>query len=360
MQTDAETLNKILRGGELTEGVIGSIRDWADQLGVNAEALWQWPQVTEHKDINTAAKRKRLSLHPAAAVGILPRSISSRGVLDELDTLSEIGSNHWSVPLRILLNEEPMRVNPELKESVLVPALLSQAQERIVQSSRVNPVTLCHGPPGTGKSFTIAAIALDHVTRGEKVLVASRQDSAVDVVQEKINSMLGGEEVTVRAGRKDHLSKLKKFIEACLAGQMSNNLPYGKELEILHDRMDQLIGAVFKDELNLEKEWSKALARGERMADPDPNWLEKIQRAWAKNRVANRRLLMELTAHINDLYLQREQQLSHYTRKQRRYLLSESVKQDKTRKDFKLMLQALRKYRGSEQEAVFKRMNLKP
>ena len=190
------------------------------------------------------------------------------------------------------------------------------------------------------------------------MLVASRQDSAVDVVQEKIDSMLGGEEVTVRAGRKDHLSRLKRFMEACLAGQMSTELPYGKELDILLERVKDTMGSLYSDELDLEQEWGKALTRGELMADPDPSWLEKIKKAWVKNRVAKRHLLMELTGHLNDLYVQRELQLSHYLRKQRKHLLNESVKADSTRKDFKLMLQALRKYRGSEQEAVFKTMNL--
>lgn len=105
-----------------------------------------------------------------------------------------------------------------------VPALLSRSQERILASSKVNPITLCHGPPGTGKSFTIAAVALNHMAQGESVLVASHMDHAVDVVEEKIDTMLGGAEVTVRAGRQGYLSQLKKFMESCLSGQMTANL----------------------------------------------------------------------------------------------------------------------------------------
>lgn len=358
LQADARVLTDTLSGGELTEGVIGAVRDWADSLGVDAGPLWQWPQLADRDTVIAAGKRERPSLHPAAAIGILPRSVTSRGVLDELDTLAGLGAGEWSVPLRILLGVEPMRTFPENGKPALVPALLSRAQERILASSQVNPVTLCHGPPGTGKSFTIAAIALQHAARGEKVLIASRKDSAVDVVQEKIDTMLGGEEVTVRAGRKDHLSRLKRFMEACLAGQMSGDLPFGKELEILLGRVKSTMDTLYADELGLEREWGKALARGELMADPNPNWLEKIKKVWVKSRVAKRSLLMELTGHINDLYTQREQQLGHYLRKQRRHLLNEAIRKDSTRKDFKLMLQALRKYRGSEQESVFKKMNL--
>ena len=358
LQTDAEALTEILKGGELSEGVIGDIRRWADQLGVNTEPLWQWPELAERSAINEAAKKKRLSLLPAGAIGFLPRSRSSRGIIDELDTLAECEEGEWSEPLRAILGAEPMRVFPNVDESCLVPVLLSQAQEKILSSARVNPVTLCHGPPGTGKSFTISAIAIDHAVRGETVLVASRNDSAVNVVHHKIDSMLGGDEVTVRAGRQDHLKKLKKFMEACLAGQMSADVPSKEDLKILRKSVKRVSKNLDADEVDLEHEWKKALTRGELMADEQPNWLQRIQKAWAKSRVAKRQLLMELTASITDVYMQRSSQLSGYLREQRKYLLHEAVKKDSTRRDFKLMLQALRKHRGSEQEQVFKQMEL--
>ena len=212
---------------------------------------------------------------------------------------------------------------------------------------------------GQGKSFTISAIAIDHAIRGETVLVASRNDSAVDVVNTKIDSMLEGDEITVRADRQNHLKRLKGFMEACLAGQMSANLPSDQELTRLRDSVKRVTDQLDDDELDLEHEWKKALARGELMAKSQPNWLERVQKSWAKNRVAKRQLLMELTASITITYMTRGKQLSRYLLQQRKHLLHEAVKKDSTRRDFKLMLQALRKHRGSDQERVFKKMNLK-
>lgn len=358
LETDADTLSNILRGGELSEGVIGSIRDWAQQLGVDAEPLWQWPELADRNALNAAADQPQLSLYPAVGVGIIPRSVSSRGVIDELDLLAADPSE-WSQPLRVMLGVEEMLPSEAGDDFLAVPALLSQSQECILESSRHNPVTLCHGPPGTGKSFTIAAIALNHVARGESVLVASRMDHAVDVVWEKIDTMLGGEEVTVRAGRKGYLSQLKRFIEACLAGQMTTGLVTETELRRRFSDIKQTMRDLHADERELEAEWAKALARGEVMAKPNPNILEKIRRAWLKSRIKDRYLLLELTAHLNDLYVQRERQLGAYLRIQRKHLLSETLKQAETRRDFKRMLQALRKYRGSEQEKEFSKMNMR-
>ena len=47
------------------------------------------------------------------------------------------------------------------------------------------------GPPGTGKSFTIAQLILDAVARGQTVLLSSKMNKAVDVVVEKLTPHLG-------------------------------------------------------------------------------------------------------------------------------------------------------------------------
>lgn len=357
LETDADAISNILCGGELGEGAIGSVRDWAEKLGVDASPLWQWPELADRNTLDAAADNKTLSLHPAAGVGIIPRSISSRGVIDELDILAANPAG-WSQPLRIMLGAEEMQPGRQDDDFMAVPALLSQSQERILKSSRSHPVTLCHGPPGTGKSFTIAAIALNHVARGESVLVASRMDHAVDVVQDKIDTMLGGGEVTVRAGRQGHLSRLKRYIEACLAGQMTTRVSTDEELRLQFSQVKDTMRDLHGDELKLEREWSKALSRGEVMAKPNPNILEKIRRAWMTHRVRNRFLLLELTAHLNDLYVQREQQLGTHLRMQRGRLLKEALDRRETRRDFKTMLGAFRKYRGSEQEKMFRSMNV--
>ena len=52
-----------------------------------------------------------------------------------------------------------------------MPMPLTQAQQSVVRSARTAPLTVVTGPPGTGKSYTITAIVLDSLLRGESVLV---------------------------------------------------------------------------------------------------------------------------------------------------------------------------------------------
>jgi hypothetical protein len=69
-------------------------------------------------------------------------------------------------------------------EEVTSPLLLSPAQRDAVVRARHEPVTVISGPPGNGKSHTVAAIAADAVEHGRSVLVATRSSYAAGVVSE--------------------------------------------------------------------------------------------------------------------------------------------------------------------------------
>ncbi len=63
------------------------------------------------------------------------------------------------------------------------PALpLSHSQEQAVEHARRARITVVGGPPGAGKTHTLAALALDAVAAGKSVLLASRTRNAADVL----------------------------------------------------------------------------------------------------------------------------------------------------------------------------------
>ena len=69
--------------------------------------------------------------------------------------------------------------------------VLSPTQRTAVAESRRAPVTVISGPPGTGKTQTIAAIALDAVERGQSVLVAAPTPAAVDALIDLLTRIPG-------------------------------------------------------------------------------------------------------------------------------------------------------------------------
>ncbi|HWL44305.1 MAG TPA: AAA domain-containing protein [Ilumatobacter sp.] len=60
--------------------------------------------------------------------------------------------------------------------------VLSASQRAAVATSRTEPMLVVSGPPGTGKSQTLAAIALDAVEHGQSVLIGAPSEAAVDAL----------------------------------------------------------------------------------------------------------------------------------------------------------------------------------
>jgi hypothetical protein len=62
-------------------------------------------------------------------------------------------------------------------------------QAAAVAHARSSDALVVHGPPGTGKSQTIANIIGDHLARGERVLFVCDKRTALDVVKFRLDSM---------------------------------------------------------------------------------------------------------------------------------------------------------------------------
>lgn len=124
------------------------------------------------------------------------------------------------------------------------PLPLSRAQREIVQAARGAPVTVVSGPPGTGKSHTVAAIAIDAVARGESVLVATLSDHAADALTDLFRRQPGP--VPVLFGNAEQ----REAIGTQLAGGLGTPVP-SAERDVMRDavhfaerRVRQLEGEV--------------------------------------------------------------------------------------------------------------------
>ncbi len=102
------------------------------------------------------------------------------------------------------------------------PLVLDPAQRQAVATARRDAVTVVSGPPGTGKSQTVAAIALDAVAQGRSVLVAAPSDAAVDALIALLERVPGPDPVVFGSSvRRDELAQR-------LAGSGSSELPRGE------------------------------------------------------------------------------------------------------------------------------------
>lgn len=99
------------------------------------------------------------------------------------------------------------RADTDRVESSIV---LNPAQRAAVADSRHRTVSVVSGPPGTGKTQTICAIALDAVERGESVLVGAPSAAAVEALVDLFNDIPGPDPVVfgATARRADLVARL--------------------------------------------------------------------------------------------------------------------------------------------------------
>ncbi len=264
---------------------------------LDASPLDAFPPLAEAgrlRKLRTEARRQdsdTLMLVPAMVAMLIRRSLETRGVLSELERMAS-PQEEPSVPLMALFDQlkpvrhqNPGRAGKPNVESLSVaglkvnaPALLSRAQEQIVRNAAHFPLSLVIGPPGTGKSFTIAAIALDALAHGDSVLITSRTHHAVDVIGDKLEGLLGQQDFVVRGGRKNYQKELKERV----IGWLSGNLPgRASSVPAVHKTLKQLktLAAEIEDietrlaaRSRLEETWGHHVVEG-----PDRDrWIDRL------------------------------------------------------------------------------------
>lgn len=96
---------------------------------------------------------------------------------------------------------------------------LNENQKKAVASAFMNKLTVVIGPPGTGKSQVVASIVLNAALRNEKVLLASFNHKAVQVVEEKLNKF-AAKPFIVRLGKQNDLRQaLSNYLNWLLHAQ---------------------------------------------------------------------------------------------------------------------------------------------
>lgn len=143
-------------------------------------------------------------------------------------------------------------------------------QAQAVRSMLKNDLTLLQGPPGTGKTMTVVSAAYNHVVRGQKVLVTSFNNAAIDAFYEKALLKISDQD-----GR-THNYRLAKLLKAPTSNSALKFKQLAKELAARPKALsaDFMTFADFRDKVAQQEQLVAALEQLREQAEFDFNLLQ--------------------------------------------------------------------------------------
>ena len=194
-----------------------------DELAARLRDLrpeWPWKEALVPAPLRPAGDLRRLTepgIYNAAVVVMADRSpftIGLEGDLSELQAVSD--SEIANSSLGVLLGKTGQRVADDAP--LLEPAPLNAEQRNAVRNALTEPLTVITGPPGTGKSQVVSAILVNAAWRGQRVLLSSKNNKAVDVVLDRVNG-LAPRPTVLRLGARALQEELAHHLTAILSAR---------------------------------------------------------------------------------------------------------------------------------------------
>ncbi|GAA4843605.1 DEAD/DEAH box helicase [Algivirga pacifica] len=317
-----------LLDGVLTFNEVSAVRNSIKEYftSCDTEPLLMYPTLETEEKISKKYEEEGTVIEPASALCVLRKSSLTYGVLSELDELSGFQEAEYSSALKTYLGSTSNHFKNESTSSLMVPALLSEAQENIIQVGATSQASVIVGPPGTGKSFTIAAMVMDCVGRGESVLVVSSNNQAVDVVGKKLKEEFDMAEVLMRGGGSRELKKqLKDQLEYILQG---GGMPKVTSAEL--NKLRKELSAIEKKIENIHQTYKrKELREGKRKElFEGAGWWNRLTQRIEEYRIEHERPLWEATEAYYQLLNERNRLIQIYVKNSFYYQVNQCLKKD--------------------------------
>lgn len=222
-----------------------------DELVLRLKQLrpeWDWQEDPEPAALVTSpplAAITQQGIWNRAIVLPVERSPFTVGLESELKQLAglheqefaETALGHW-------LHERPASSITASQDPLLEVLPMNLEQRQAVQTALTRPLTVVTGPPGTGKSQVVTNLLVNAAWQGRKVLFASKNNKAVDVVEARVNG-LGNRPVLIRMGSGALQERLAEYLTSMLSGTVTPNdvASYEEGLErhrVIKQRMQEL------------------------------------------------------------------------------------------------------------------------
>ncbi len=168
----------------------------------------------------------------------------------------------------------------------VLPLSLSEAQQQIILGTRESNLSVISGPPGTGKTYTIAAIIIDHILAGKKVLIASRMDKAIEVIVRFLENAVDSNAIA-RSGGRDQQRALANKLEKITTTPMKPGLEshdslikqYSDTASKINDFTMQ-----YEEVLREERKWANSAEKVEKLEDQVSEYVKNITKQYSTSK----------------------------------------------------------------------------
>jgi len=255
------------------------------------------------------SKKYESLLIPGVAIGLVKKPVGSRGVLNELTLLAR--QNRSTPLLQELFFPKETKKRAIKEKDILVPVSLSDSQKEVFNRVEEYKMTLVIGPPGTGKSFTIAALATDYISQGKSVLVASKNNQAGKVIAHKIETVFGLKGIVIKTARKTYKRSLQTRLKNILNGvtlrkvDKLNLKKSNSEINALTKQIKQLTAQLITKEKE-EISWGRFFYENKR------NFISLFRKKWIEYKYNNSQPVWKIKASLDEAENKRNKKIKKY------------------------------------------------
>lgn len=195
---------------------------------------WDWREAIDPHRLSTGdplAKLECEGIYNRCIVFGCERSPYTKGLEQELAKLQDFSEAQYKATALgawLGARNEPHQPAKTDIETLLEPLPLNTEQREAIEHALTRPLTVITGPPGTGKSQVVSCLLINAAKQGKRVLFASKNNKAVDVVEARVNN-LGPRPILLRLGRGEYQSKLTEYLTALLASRATEEDRYNHD-----------------------------------------------------------------------------------------------------------------------------------
>jgi len=275
-----------------------------------------------------------LKIYPGLMCGIFKKPQGSLGILNELNQLSAKKTN--SKLLKHLFRFDVFDQQKLSKRDIYLPTTLSENQESAFYGADAYPITQIIGPPGTGKSYTISALAIDAISNNESVLIVTRNVQASRVISNIIEKQFGIKRTIIKAYnqvyKRSVISRLNKAIKID-----SNRLTNPKSLA---KRISKIISQIKGIEDNILDVGNNEYQWGDFYAQHQDNFFSIFIDKWYQYKKRKTEPIWTLNNRLKELRKEKARLVKKYIKGKIQYELNTLVQ--KKQKEFLKLNEALK------------------